>query len=178
MQPRHRPNYFCSLQLNVNLPIPHLYHDLRNPTLNNTMTGQRGVAARHGKMKKTAVDCFNDSRQEETHRLNLKRKMEHDEKMASIHLKKHKYDLRYGSTPHMSGSPTPAVAAMTQTKEDKQIKILHLQIRLAELNRDSAAASAHASASAPSHTSLSQMPRNLLEEASTPSSGMSSSLSC
>ena len=103
--------------------------------------------------------------------------MEHDEKMASIRLKKHKYNLRYGSTPHMSGSPTPAVAAMTQTKEDKQIKILRLQIRLAKLNRDSAAASAHASASAPSHTSLSQMPRNSLEEASTPSSGMSLSLS-
>ena len=105
--------------------------------------------------------------------------MEHDEKMASIRLKKHKYNLRYGSTPHMSGSPTPAVAAVTQTKEDKQIEILRLQIRLAELNRDSAAASAHASASAPSHTSLSQMPRNSLqvEEASTPSSGMSSSLS-
>ena len=112
------------------------------------------MAARHGKMKKTAVDCFNDSHQEETRRLNLKRKMEHDdEKMASIRLKKHKYDLRYGSTPHTSGSPTPAVAAETQTKEDKQIEILRLQIRLAELNRDSAAASAHASASAPSHTS-------------------------
>ena len=77
----------------------------------------------------------------------------------------------------MSGSPTPAVATVTQTKEDKQIKILCLQIRLAELNRDSAAASAHASASAPSHTSLSQMPCNSLEEASTPSSRMSLSLS-
>ena len=57
------------------------------------MTGQRGMAARHGKMKKTAVDRFNDSRQEETRCLNLKWKMEHDEKMASIRLKKHKYDL-------------------------------------------------------------------------------------
>ena len=71
----------------------------------------------------------------------------------------------------------PVVAAVTQTKEDKQIKILRLQIRLAELNWDSVAASAHASASAPSRTSLSQMPCNLLEEASTPSSGMSLSLS-
>ena len=50
------------------------------PTLNNTVTGQRGVAARHGKMKKTAIDHFNNSCQEETHHLNLKRKMEHDEK--------------------------------------------------------------------------------------------------
>ena len=103
--------------------------------------------------------------------------MEHDEKMALIHLKKHKYNLWYGFTPHMSGSPTPAVAVVTQTKEDKQIEILCLQIRLVELNQDSAAASAHASASAPSHTSLSQMPRNSLEEASTPRSGMLLSLS-
>jgi hypothetical protein len=113
-------------------------------------------------VKKTAVDRFNDSRQEETRRLDLKRKMEHDEKMASIRLKKHKYDLRYGSTPHTSGSPTPAVA--TQTKEDKQIEILRLQIRLAELTRDNSALA-----------SSSQMPHNSLEEVSTLSSGMSGS---
>jgi hypothetical protein len=119
-------------------------------------------------MKKTAVDRFNDNRQEETHRLNLKRKMEHDEKMASIRLKRHKYELRYGSTPQTPGSSTPAVA--TQTGEDKQIEILRLQIRLAELTRDNSAASAQASSSS---RTLSQMPHNLLEEpeVSTPSSG-------
>jgi hypothetical protein len=112
-------------------------------------------------MKKTAVNRFNDSRQEETHRLNLKRKMEHDEKMASIRLKKHKYDLRYGSTLHPSGLPTPAV--VTHTKEDKQIEILRLQIRLAELTQDN------------STLASSEMPLNSLEEVSTPSSGMSGS---
>ena len=120
------------------------------------------MATRHGKqaiVRKTAVDLFNDNRQEETRRLDLKRKMEHDEKMASIHLKKHKYELRYGSSP--SQAPTSSVAA-TQTKEDKQIEILRLQIRLAELNRENAA-----------RHSLSQMPSNPLEEVSTPSSGMS-----
>ena len=54
------------------------------------------VATQHGKQaiaRKTAVDMFNDNRQEETHCLDLKWKMEHNEKMASIRLKKHKYEL-------------------------------------------------------------------------------------
>jgi hypothetical protein len=136
--------------------------------------GKRGVVTRrHGKpilVKKTAVDRFNDSRQEESHRLNLKRKMEHDEKMASIHLKKYKYGLRYGSTPQTPGSSTPvlATAAATMSREDKHIEILRLQIRLAELTRDN---SAHASSS---RNLSSQMPHNSLEDVSTPSSGMSS----
>ena len=92
-------------------------------------------------MKKTAVDWFNDSHQEESHHLNLKQKMEHDEKMASIRLKRHKYDLQYGSTPQpeaLMGSSTPvSITAATISKEDKQIEILRLQIRLAELNQDS-----------------------------------------
>ena len=147
--------------------------------------GKRGVATRHGRptlLKKTAVDRFNDSRQEESRRLNLKRKMEHDEKMASIRLKRHKYDLRYGSTPQTPGSSTPALATATATaaatKEDKQIEILRLQIRLAELTRDNSAhaSSFHASSSQMPHASSSRMPHNSLqvEEVSTPSSGMSS----
>ena len=148
------------------------------------------MASRHGKptlVKKTAVDRFNDSRQDENRRLNLKRKMEHDEKMASIRLKRHKYDLRYGSTPgHQtpaSSSSTPAMAFATtaSTKEDKQIEILRLQIRLAELTRDNSAASAHVSNThagntSSSHASTSQMLHNSLEleDISTPSSGMSS----
>ena len=110
---------------------------------------QRGVATQHGKpttVKKTAVDQLNDSCQEETCYLNL----EHNKKMASIHLKKHKYDLWYGSTPQKLGSPTLVVA--TQTKEDKQIEILYLQIRLAELTQDNSACA-----------SLSQMPHNFLD---------------
>jgi hypothetical protein len=140
------------------------------------------VATRHVKpilLKKTAVDRFNDNRQEESRRLNLKRKMEHDEKMATIRLKRHKYDLRYGSTPQTPDYSTPALAATAAvtSKEDKQIEILHLQIRLAELTRDN---SAYASSSR--CTSSSQMPHASsshslsLEDASTPStgSGMSS----
>lgn len=122
---------------------------------------KKAVAARHGKLavvRKTAVDLFNDSRQEETRRLGLKRKMEHDEKMASIRLKKHKYELRYGSSPQ-----TPSSTVMvTQTAEDKQIEILRLQIRLAELSRENSA-----------HSSSSKLPSNPVEEVSTPSSGMS-----
>ena len=126
---------------------------------------KRGSETRHGKpilMKKTAVDRFNDSRQEESCRLNLKWKMEHDEKMASICLKRHKYDLRYGSassglgsTPQTpAGSSTPVFANTAATKEDKQIEILRLQIRLAELTRESRDNSAHASSShAPSRAS-------------------------
>jgi len=123
---------------------------------------QRAVAAQPGKLtgaKKSAVDRFNDSRQEETRRLDLKRKMEHDEKMASIRLKKHKYDLRYGS-PQLPCSP----AAATPTREDKQIEILRLQIRLAELNRENSVAT---------RASSSQLSYNSLEEVSTPSSAMS-----
>jgi hypothetical protein len=89
--------------------------------------------AQHGKpaaARKTAVNMFNDSHQEETCHLDLKRNMEHDDKMASIHLKNHKYELQYGSSPQ---TPSSAVVA-TQTTEDKHIEILHLQIRLAELN--------------------------------------------
>jgi hypothetical protein len=144
-------------------PPPSTQARLTHPKL------ERAVATRHGKrptpgpslVKKTAVDRFNDSRQEESRRLNLKRKMEHDEKMASIRLKKHKYDLRYGSgsTPQtplpVAGSSTAAV-----TKEDKQIEILRLQIRLAELTRDN---SAYASSSR----------SRAAEGVSTPSSGIS-----
>ena len=75
-------------------------------------TQKRSVATRrHGKpalVKKTAVDRFNDSRQEESRCLSLKRKMDHNEKMASYRLKRHKYDLRYGSyTPQTPDSSTP-----------------------------------------------------------------------
>ena len=135
-------------------------------------------------MKKTAVDRFNESRQEESRRLNLKWKMEHDEKMASIQLKKHKYDLRYGSTtPQTPDSSTQAFPTAAASKEDKQIAILRLQIRLAELTRDNSQA-AHASSSriplthvSSSRASSSRMAHSdslEVEELSTPSSGMSS----
>ena len=126
----------------------------------------RPVTGKPTLVKKTPVDRFNESRQEESRRLNSKRKMEHDEKMASISLKKHKYDLRYGT-----GSSTAAAALATQTqaaaasamsKEDKQIQILHLQIRLAELTRDNSQA-AQASSSR----------FRTVEGMSTPSSGIS-----
>ena len=141
---------------------------------------KRGLASQHGKptlVKKTAVDRFNDNRQDESRRLDLKRKMEHDEKMASIRLKRHKYDLRYG--PQTPASSTPALATAATTAEDKQIEILRLQIRLAELTRDNSAhasmthASSHMPHASSSHASASQL-QNSLEDVSTPSSGMSS----
>ena len=85
--------------------------------------------------------------------------MEHDEKMASIGLKKHKYDLRYGSTPQipLAGPSTAGLATAAETKEDKQIQILRLQIRLAELTQDHALSSQY----------------RAFEGVSTPSSGIS-----
>ena len=105
-------------------------------------TQKRGVATWHWKptlVKKTAVDQFNDSCQEESRHLSLKRKMEHDEKMALFRLKRHKYDLWYGSIPQTPDSLTPLFATAVMTAEDKQIEILCLQIRLAELNWDNSA---------------------------------------
>jgi hypothetical protein len=130
----------------------------------------RPVTGKPTLVKKTPVDRFNESRQEESRRLNSKRKMEHDEKMASISLKKHKYDLRYGtgSIPQTPGSSTAALATRTQaaamSKEDKQIQILHLQIRLAELTRDNSESQAAQASSSRSRA---------VEGMSTPSSGIS-----
>jgi hypothetical protein len=85
-------------------------------------------------MKKTSVDLFNDNRRLETERLTSKRKMDHDERMASIHLKKRKYELRYGSTPNGTESPIPSMSTgSTVSAQDKEIEILRLKIRLAEL---------------------------------------------
>lgn len=128
-------------------------------------------------MKKTLVDRFNDSREEESRRLNLKRKMDHDERMASIRLKKHKYDLRYGPGSTQAGifpSQTPGTSTpVLATSEDKQIEILRLQIRLAELNQENLN-SAHASSS---HALPFRMPHasgsSSREEVSTPSSSLS-----
>ena len=127
-------------------------------------------------MKKTAIDWFNDSRQDESRRLNSKRKMEHDEKMASIRLKRHKYNLRYGSTPQTPGFSTPVLATQTAqaatTKEDKQIEILRLQIRLAELTQINTAHPSSYSSSSRSHSLSSQIPLNQDSlDVSTPSSG-------
>ena len=117
------------------------------------------------------LDQFNDSRQEESRCLNLNWKMEHDEKMASICLKRHKYNLQYGSMPQTpAGYSTPVLAPViaATTKEDKQIEILRLQIRLTELTWDN---SYHASLS---HAlSSQQMQHNSHEEESTLNSGMS-----
>ena len=102
-------------------------------------TGKETV--RHGKVvKKTAVDRFNDNRQDETRCLDAKRKMLHDEKMAAFRLRKRKYELRYGHS--SSSSPAPVASGsqqmmFPQSAADKQILILRLQIQLAELTRGS-----------------------------------------
>ena len=157
-------------------------------------TQKRGVATWHWKptlVKKTAVDQFNDSCQEESRHLSLKRKMEHDEKMALFRLKRHKYDLWYGSIPQTPDSLTPLFATAVMTAEDKQIEILCLQIRLAELNWDNSAHSLssqipHARAVSHAFKLSSQIPHassscalsshipHHFEEVLTPSSGVSS----
>jgi len=55
-----------------------------------------------------------------------------------------------------------ASIAVTQTTEDKQIKILHLHIRLTELTRENTI-----------HASSSQMQDHPVKESSTPTSGIS-----
>lgn len=121
-----------------------------------------------GKVKRTAVDRFNDNRQSETNRLSAKRRMEHDEKMASIRLKRHKYELRFGSTSVMtSRSDSPGlVMSSGGSLEDKQIEILRLQIRLAELTQGN-----HGAYSRSTHTLPSQVQYpHSSDELSTPSS--------
>ena len=89
-------------------------------------------------MKKTAVDKFNDNRQNETRRLDLKRRMDHDEKMASMHLKRRKYELKYGSVAStLKSMPTSGSENTTavSSEKDKEIEILRLKIKLAELTK-------------------------------------------
>ena len=121
------------------------------------------LATQRGKMKKTAVDRFNDNRQSETDRLSAKRKMEHDERMASIHLKRRKYKLRFGSTPTTTSRSSPGAAMFAESAEDKQIQILRLQIRLAELTQGGSGSAL------PSRIQYPQSPLHI-DELSTPSS--------
>ena len=122
----------------------------------------------HGKAKRTAVDRFNDNRESEMNRLSAKRKMEHDEKMASIHLKRRKYELRFGSTPlTTSRSDSPGlVMSSGESLEDKQIQILRLQIRLAELTQGTHGGYSGSTSALPSQV---QYPHSS-DELSTPSS--------
>jgi hypothetical protein len=77
-------------------------------------------------MKKTTVDLFNDTCQDETWHLDQKWKMDHDKKMASMHLKKHKYELWYWSMPSSMAS-SHRNPVMGKSMEDKRIQILQLQ---------------------------------------------------
>ena len=103
--------------------------------------------------KKTAIDRFHDNRQGETRRLETKQKLDHEERMAKIGLKRRKYELRYGSSatprsvPSVENSPAafaepslmenpPAASMQPASVEENEIKILLLKIKLAELTRD------------------------------------------
>src|ERR1700677_1810440 len=59
--------------------------------------------------------------------------MDHEEKMASLQLKKRKYKLWYGPTASSSSASAVCVSPSTEFSEDKEIQILRLRIRLAEL---------------------------------------------
>ena len=111
-------------------------------------------------MKKTAVDQFNDNCQSKTEHLSAKQKMEHDERMASIHCK---YELRFGSTPTTTSRSSPGAAMFAESAEDKQIQILCLQIRLAELTQGGSGSAL------PSRIQYPQSPLHI-DELSTPSS--------
>ena len=112
--------------------------------------------------KKITVDRFNDNRQGETQRLHDKRRMDHNEKMATLHLKKRKYDAKYGVEGSLPAA-TPAISTAMDTKEDKQIQILLLQIKLAEMTRANTSSTSH----------LPQSPSPFFTDSSTPSSGVS-----
>ena len=77
-------------------PDPPPSTQLALPTLTQVSPKATGklAAIPCGKMvKKTAVNQFADSCESETQCLNLKQKMEHEEKMALMNLKKRKYEL-------------------------------------------------------------------------------------
>ena len=96
-------------------------------------------------MKKTAIDRFADGHESETRRLDLKRKIEHQEKMALMNLKKCKYELQYATTSNVE-TLEPTTGA---TKQDKEIQILLLQIKLAEIKCDTAASTFQSHSSSP-----------------------------
>ena len=107
-------------------------------------TGKLAAIPRGKMVKKTAVDQFADGCESETQRLNLKRKMEHEEKMALMSLKKCKYELRYVAASSLTtstsnaGSRTLEPTVTGATKQDKEIQILLLQIKLAKIKHDTA----------------------------------------
>ena len=123
------------------------------------VTGKLAAIPRGKMVKKTAIDRFADSCESETRRLDLKRKMEHQEKMAAMNLKKRKYELRYTTTSNTE-TLDPTTGA---TKQDKEIQILLLQIKLAEIKRDTAASTFQSHSSSPFYS----------EGPSTPSSSYS-----
>jgi hypothetical protein len=101
-------------------------------------------------MKKIAVDRFADSHETETRCLDLKQKMEHKEKMALMCLKKCKYELWYAMTSNTEPlEPTITAASTGAMKQDKEIQILLLQIKLTEIKHDTAASTFQAHVSSP-----------------------------
>jgi hypothetical protein len=98
-------------------------------------------------VKKTTLDRFNDNRAVETRRLDAKRKMDHDERMASMRLKRHKYELKYGANVRMEVATSSAAATGPgDSREDKEIQILRLKIRLEEIKQASASQMQHSPA--------------------------------
>jgi hypothetical protein len=96
--------------------------------------------------------------------------MEHKEKMTSMHLKKRKYELKYASV-LTSSAEIPGPTTAGTTKEDKEIQILLLKIKLEELKRDTAtsASQSHSASpfyseglSTPSSSSMSAPPQHLM----------------
>ena len=77
-------------------PDPPPSTQLALPTLTQVSpkaTGKLPAIPRAKMVNKTAVDRFADGRESETQPLNLKRKMEREEKMALTKLNKRKYEL-------------------------------------------------------------------------------------
>jgi len=110
-------------------------------------------------MKKTTVNRFADSCESKTQCLDLKWKMEHEEKMMLMHLKKHKYELQCGNAA-MSHAESLSLDPMTTsaTKQDKEIQILLLQIKLAEIKHDAAASIFQSHSSSPLYSEGSSTP--------------------
>jgi hypothetical protein len=139
---RRRPTLDASWEKTP--PPPQRRHTVTTPVVNpipkmKATSAKLAPTPRAKLVKKTAVDNFNDNRRDETQRLGQKRQMEHDEKMASINLKRRKYELRYHASGASGAETPPITTTTTNSSEDKQIQILRLQIQLAELTNQNQA---------------------------------------
>jgi len=72
--------------------------------------------------------------------------MDHDERMASMRLKRRKYELKYRMESPATATSLAAATGPGDSQEDKEIQILRLKIRLEEIKQASASHMQHSPA--------------------------------